>query len=102
MPNGGQVLKTVKRSKESIFKYVENARDFDKRGYVQVRRAPLKQNPFDVSVFWRPVFTMQYSAFKLKNPDRWREYERRKLALSSRLRRTTPRKAAGKPRPRSA
>lgn len=52
------------------------AKDYDERGYAQIRKAPLKQNPFDTSVYWHGWFTIRYPPFKSINPEKWEEYEK--------------------------
>lgn len=55
------------------------AKDVDDRGYAQVRKGPLKQNPFDTSVFWHGVFTIRFPPFRKLYPDIWKKYEELKI-----------------------
>jgi len=55
------------------------ARDYDKRGYAQIRKAPMKQDPFKTDIFWKGLFTLRFPAFKKMHPDKWKEYEKLKI-----------------------
>jgi len=60
------------------------ATDLDRRGFAQVRKAPLKQNPFDTEIFWNGVFTIRYPSFKKMDPKKWEQYEKMKLEFLER------------------
>lgn len=55
------------------------AADWGLRGYAQIRKAPIKQNPFRVETYWRGEFTVKFPPFSSMYPDIWARYEQAKL-----------------------
>ena len=77
------------------------AKDWDDRGYAQIRRAPLKQNPFETTTYWNGLFTLRFPSYKTTNPKKWAEYEKRKIEAmreSEELSKTRMKSAASRTR----
>ena len=63
------------------------AKALDNRGYAQVRKAPLRENPWRTDIFWDGKFTLRFPSFDSVDKRFWDEYEKFKLEfLDRRLR----------------
>lgn len=63
------------------------AKALDERGYAQIRKAPLRENPWRTDIFWEGKFTLRFPSFEKVDKRFWEEYEKFKLEfLNKRLR----------------
>lgn len=66
------------------------AKAIDERGYAQLRKGPLKDNPWKTDIFWDGQFTLRFPSFDSIDKEFWDEYEKRKLKfVDSRLKEDT-------------
>lgn len=54
------------------------AKAIDDRGYAQLRKGPLRDNPWKTDIFWEGQFTLKFPSYESIDARFWREYEKYK------------------------
>ena len=83
-----QMLLNKQLRERRVFWWIDvYAKALDERGYAQIRKAPLRENPWITDIFWNGEFTLRFPSFEGADKKFWGEYEKFKLEfLDKRLR----------------